>query len=1551
MALTLDDKKKKARLNRSRALMSKINIIKAKYGSESPPIESQNDQDVFNSKMLFGQTGNENINWAMPGPEGLMRMYYRIIRNLNGTIRDNMVANGTTDAKSSSLNQAARWLTKGQGYLSAYFKSGKTDLQKMEGMQGKWNMSGTGFTDNIWRPNSWDLPPGFVYKLPHDTNCVEDLLKGIRTTCPTCKGTGTITSFIFQVTCPTCDGDKTIVQTDGIVTILGTKSPLGAKSCRSDNFSRSRYIKKGIMGERFTDIAPYDETYHPGSSGGGGGEDGEAEEPTPSYYSYTFGNGTYDYLESKDTLPIANVRLDYWNPAIASKVDSILNLLSDCLTFIQYTKVSNFTYMMNKKCIPGYSTQYSMQNQTINDLTGLVTRINNFKSFMNSHGGMTSSTTPSQYRSEINSQLDTFANDVNFIVSAVPNIVSQLEGSLGSPTTKNTLRYLRAETIKMIIDMNEGSRTVMEGIGLATTTMQSTVEKAEKEFELYDMATNEWIPTPEIVGIEQHMGLNKETFELEVDGYVVAWFGQDHCTAYDVWKSFDYDKDTGIGTWVKILPPGSTYTSQNIDINSGKVVSYIIDLDIDKTSGKSPYYKVKAYDNGGSGEYARTAATSLTSDPMSGEDFPVGGDQPAAAEVIPPPERIPQSELTSVRMPGGIYKWPTMLTGANAKDFERRIFESEVDYDKWGSNLTVYKNGLLVEQGEDQEYICLDNRRIQFHESVAEEDEIIIHVFFNIAEVLKEFEEGGSPGYSLQITLPYWKAPVAKSTLLPNLGNSEGDIRLVADEGKLYRWNGNSWSVITGGDSQDGTYWKEPVETFEDLPIYGNLDGDVRLVTTTGNLYRWDFGTNRWILLTDGTPFDQVTATVQGLDDLPSNASPGDLYFVSDENGYYQWVDPPGEWRIADNVGGSAAGAGVRYWKKPVNYKDELPINANSNGDVRLVINEKSLYQWESDSISWIKISGSDEGSSNWKSPVDLYENLPSQYNVNGDVRYVYETKKLYIWSASLQSWDPIKAEVDDIKHEDISDMPDEMGLVADHDGRYYTKSEFDQKYQEMLNRLNALNNLIPPDALNLSGNLKIKTNVLKTGFLSDGNNQTFSTLQPNKEYTKIFKSNSITLCNPDSTKYFRQGDKGELRVYINNQKVSTFNLASNFEESKRIYGQTYCPKTSEDSVIKILSVKPYNGFADYQICDFEITVQNNQLQQGENNIFVRHYLSSTEQYDTYSYILFYDTSSNSIIFSNVVLTQEALISTKYESGVRYYSHGDNLRLQFNVNNLFDNTYLDSNQVLIKTTDFAIPNRNIDLHSENVFGVTKGIVGDVLRYNEELTINMQEKYNIEPSVYLSGYRVFDKIEDVKFDFNFYINTRGQHSTDTKEYFKDEIYRLDEKNDFILIPKNIKNTWDSTRLLVPGQLQVFNSKLIYPYMNFTAGILPAQTANYSGYTGPRYYVRAFKSLSPKNNGVLNIPGFDRSTGKTLVEIKLPSITGWLSLNKYYNESDFTGVDGDGCLVQENLSAETFSWTSAQYSNVHSNFTIIVRIIMLDNTCSPIEGLFMTDWEEE
>lgn len=45
--------------------------------------------------------------------------------------------------------------------------------------------------------------------------------------------------------------------------------------------------------------------------------------------------------------------------------------------------------------------------------------------------------------------------------------------------------------------------------------------------------------------------------------------------------------------------------------------------------------------------------------------------------------------------------------------------------------------------------------------------------------------------------------------------------------------------------------WRDPVETYEDLPTSGNEDGDVRLVTSTGILYVW--ATDRWVALNDVT--------------------------------------------------------------------------------------------------------------------------------------------------------------------------------------------------------------------------------------------------------------------------------------------------------------------------------------------------------------------------------------------------------------------------------------------------------------------------------------------------------------------------------------------------------------------------------------------------------------------------------------------------------------------------------------------------------------------------
>ena len=1524
MAVTLADKKDKAKLDRSRAIMSKINIIRAKYGSTAPAIEGQTDIDLYNSKMLFGQSGSEAINYSMPGPEGIVRMYYNIIRDLTGVVRDNMCSNGTSDAKSSSITQAAQLVTNGAGNLSAYYANGPSDYEKFNGMRGIWNYSGTPFNDNIWRPDQWSLPPGFVYTFPHDSSCVIDLITTISSS------------------------------------ILGSKSPLGIRTpvatgifgLGGGTFTRAQLINENtLLGERFTDICPY--TSSGGGGGGGSGGGGGFS------YSYTYGNGTWDKDENYGGRlpPGISINPDYWNPAIATYISAVLAKLSSCKQMLNFAQVSNFTYVMNKKCIPGYTTQYAPQKILIGTLDSLMSAINGLTTFMSTRGGIGASSTPTLYRSQINDYLvDTFGPTVSSISAQCSAAAAQCESWLGGPTTKVTLRWLRAECVKALLDINGGSRINVIGMDSAGITMSKASEKAESEFELYDMTPDQWIPTPQIVGVNQHFGFNRTTMSLEVDGFIVAWYGQDHCTSYDVWKSFDYDRNTGVGSWAKILSPGNSYTSQDIDINAGKVITYIIDKDIDKTSGKSPFYKVKAYDNGGDGEYVRTPATSLVCDPMSGDDFPVGGDSPAAVEIVPPPAKVNNSPLTSVRMPGGIYKWPTMLKGSNAKDFERRVFESEVDFDNWGSNLTVYHNGLEVELGPGHEYELVDNRRISFYESIPEEDSIIIHVFFNLSELLKDFEQnGGSPAFSgLQVALPYWKAPVAQNQQLPSIGNTEGDIRLVIADAKLFRWTGISWSALIGSGSGGSTYWKDPVVTFEDLPQFGNSDGDVRLTIKSGNLYRWSATDNRWVLLTDGAPFDQVTAKVATLNDLPNGAAPGDLYYVESEGGYYQWVDPPGEWQIADNVGGSAGAAGVRYWKKPVNYKDELPINGNSNGDVRLVVSEKALYEWEASSFSWIVITGGSSSTSigGLKPPVDMVVDLPTTGNLPGDMRYVYETKKLYVWDNNLTTWITIKAEIDEseIHHDKLSSMPDTLGLNGDHDGRYYTKFQFDQMMQQITDKLNSMNNLIPPDALDLSGNLQLKSALsVKTGYMSDGNNQTFNTLRPNHQYEKIFKGSSITLCNPDKSKYFRQADKGQLEVFVNGTRISLFDLSSSFEESKRKYSQTYCPVTSNDGVITILSVAPYNSFADYQIGDFEINLSSNKLVCGENNIYVRHYLSSNEQHDSYSFIVFYDGSTDNVYFDNVVVIEKQLISAKYLSGVRFYSLNDALNIGLSAHSLYDNTYLDSNQVQIKSENLAVSNRYIDLHSTGSYGVSRGVVGDTLRYTSDMTINMSEIYNTSPSIYLSGYRLFDKVENVKFDVNYYVNTCAQHSTDTREFFKDEVYRLSEKNTYTLTPTKYTGLWSSNVLLGSNQLQIFDSLLMFPSKNFTLNVFPRQTANYSGYDGTRYYIRAFKGSLPRNNGTFTLPGFDRSREDVKIEIKLPSLTGWLDMNKLYNEADFTGTDGDGCLVSENVASNSYVWTSGQFSTSHCNFLVIVRVTMSSSDAVPLSGMYMYDWE--
>jgi hypothetical protein len=175
---------------------------------------------------------------------------------------------------------------------------------------------------------------------------------------------------------------------------------------------------------------------------------------------------------------------------------------------------------------------------------------------------------------------------------------------------------------------------------------------------------------------------------------------------------------------------------------------------------------------------------------------------------------------------------------------------------------------------------------------------------------------------------------------------------------------------------------------------------------------------------------------------------------------------------------------------------------------------------------------------------------------------------------------------------------------------------------------------------------------------------------------------------------------------------------------------------------------------------------------------------------------------------------------------------------------------------------------------------------------------------------------------------------GNISTNTYEYFQDENYRL-PSGAYNTIPGSITGQWNSQSLLSNGEALVYNEGVQYPNHNLSS-TLPTGNPNYStGFSGNQYYYRAFYSSNPHSNVNLTLVSIggvndisEVGTGDLNVEIKLPTQTGWLDAKKSYSISDFTGADGDGCLISE--SGNTLNLTFGGFSTASSGYMIIIRL---------------------
>ena len=596
------------------------------------------------------------------------------------------------------------------------------------------------------------------------------------------------------------------------------------------------------------------------------------------------------------------------------------------------------------------------------------------------------------------------------------------------------------------------------------------------------------------------------------------------------------------------------------------------------------------------------------------------------------------------------------------------------------------------------------------------------------------------------------------------------------------------------------------------------------------------------------------------------------------------------------------------------------------------------------DKITLIVYFGSSSGSGSWKAPVATMAQRPSINNNDGDVILVLENNTLYSWDESEGQWYEIKGAGSSLTHTDLSDMPDTNGLNADHDARYPRREEVNTLLSTLQTQLDNLSYLIPDNAIPLTAHLTITNTPYYTGYLSGGQVNTFRTLSAYQQYNKIVVGDLFVLESTNKSAEFSDADKGVFSLYINDTLADSINLGDRFIESERGQQQSWTPYISPLGKIEIISIAPYNNFGQYQKCDFKLNISKTSLTPGENKINLYHIVNG-ETRSVPDFIFFWDATPTNIFFDNYVLTESLLGSQKYLSGVRYYSIGDKLNLQFTAQSLFNNTYIKGAQIEANCSELGVTPFSFDYTSQytttdGIAPVTPNTLMPII-YKNSISLNQINIYSTSPIIKLKGNQPHRSIENTKLFQNVLINTWTKAADDKHEYFIDEKYRLPVE-EYNTTPANYQDLWNSRIILGNKDLLLYDKKLAYPGINFLSGYYPNQTINYSGLTGERHYIRAFiDSGEPHNNGIFTIKDniFDNQYIKIMM--KLSGQTGWLDLKKPYNEADFHGADNDGCLVE--YSGNNFKWTSGGYSTALSGYMIILRVTMSSAYAPPIEEI--------
>ena len=627
-------------------------------------------------------------------------------------------------------------------------------------------------------------------------------------------------------------------------------------------------------------------------------------------------------------------------------------------------------------------------------------------------------------------------------------------------------------------------------------------------------------------------------------------------------------------------------------------------------------------------------------------------------------------------------------------------------------------------------------------------------------------------------------------------------------------------------------------------------------------------------------------------------------------------------------------------WKPSRPTFADLPLDGNEDGDLRLVLDSNIVYRWDQPTVEWVKTT------STYSLRVEEYDTVPSGDNVTKLV-FVQAEDKVYI---------------------DASDDKAKVAYIGPPD--------------EPLSLHNA--------ALTISGT------TLFTAGLSDGN------LNYNSTAGEIFGTNVnyvindgiFKLTTPSTSTSCNYGDKGLLKVYLNQQVVADFDLAANFNEANRDGVQSISSYNTKGTAtltpvsgvvdfgsgfegkanFKILSVGKYNNFKFYQKFTAEINITDATcLRQGWNEIYLVHELDAalggnqTSQKMNFFYdIDTRDGGANPSIVSAPVIAENTPVF-KYLSGVKFYDAGSTFDVSLGVSRAFANVYHSSKAPVVLSgwpglTDTAITwdNPYVSPSFTSLPNACPGLADTMSISNWQLIqgssqLSQNARITATPRDPYGTYVPVTSASD-----NILIFSYAESSTALVEHFRDEKYRLLNES-YDTIPASIVDQWDSTRHIgtYPADssgLQVYMDELYFPTLNFSVGYKPLGNPDYTilENLSDRTYLRAFKH----NNSVSYASGVLRLTGITKAQlyarsvevyIKAPTQTGWLDLCKDYNFATFTGSDNDGCWVNRDVQSNSdFNFTLGGKFTELSGRMIIVKVVYPDKNSPRISYMTITNW---